>query len=355
MSTDRPPMRIAVIGAGIAGAACAGALQRSGVEVTAFDKSRGVGGRMSTRRVAWAGASGEPQCSEFDHGAQHFTARRARFRAVLQRAERAGCVAPWHAVVHGAAPGVIGLRSHVAVPGMPALARHLLDGVALRLDRPVLRLQRGDTGWQVVLTGGDVVGPFDQVILAIPPAQAAVLLAGHHDAWADALSAIEMLPCWTLMAVTDDVDWPWDAAEPPRGPLAWVVRNDRKPGRQATPGYATWVAHATAEWSAQHADAEPRLVMALLQSALGKQLPRPRAGLAQRWHHAGVHRWRFAVPASAKPGDCDFLWDADLGLAVCGDFLAGGQVEGAWRSGDELADNIAAWLETQESEAALAA
>ncbi|HCZ16243.1 MAG TPA: NAD/FAD-dependent oxidoreductase, partial [Candidatus Accumulibacter sp.] len=37
-------------GAGIAGLSCATALQQAGLEVSLFDKSRGAGGRMSTRR-----------------------------------------------------------------------------------------------------------------------------------------------------------------------------------------------------------------------------------------------------------------------------------------------------------------
>jgi predicted NAD/FAD-dependent oxidoreductase len=355
MPSHRQPLRVAVIGAGIAGAACAGALQRCGIDVTVFDKSRGVGGRMATRRVTWAGADGVGHSSEFDHGAQHFTARGPRFRGVLQRAERAGCVAPWQACLHSATPGLTGLHSHVAVPNMPALARHLLDGVPLRLERQVQRLQRDGDGWQVVLTGGDVAGPFQQVVLAMPPAQAAVLLAGHRDDWADELAGIDMLPCWTLMAVSDDVDWPWDAAEPNRGPLAWVVRNDRKPGRAAVPGHATWVAHASPDWSRQHVDAEPRAVTALLQAALAKLLPRQRGGGPRAWHHASVHRWRYAAPLNTAPGEREFLWDAALGLGVCGDFLAGGHVEGAWRSGDELADTVAVWLETLEDGAAPAA
>jgi renalase len=355
MPTDSPPSRIAIIGAGIAGAACAATHQRSGHDVTLFDKSRGVGGRMSTRRVAWTGGDGNERVSEFDHGAQHFTARRPRFKAVLKRAEQAGCVAPWRARVHSATPGLTGQGCHVAVPNMPALARHLLAGVPLRLERPVLRLQRGSDGWQVVLTGGDVVGPFEQVMVAMPPAQAAVLLAGHHDGWADALAAVEMLPCWTLMAVTDDVDWPWDAAEPSRGALAWVARNDHKPGRQMTPGCANWVAQASTEWSAQHADVEPRVVAALLQGALAKLLPRGTNGRALAWHHTSVHRWRYAVPRGAGPDERECWWDPALGLGVCGDFLAGGQVEGAWRSGDELADTVAAGLETQEGVVTLVA
>jgi renalase len=354
MSTARPPSRIAVIGAGVAGAACAGALQRCGINVTVFDKSRGIGGRMATRRVAWTSADGTQRVSEFDHGAQQFSARRPRFRAMLQRAERAGCVALWHACLHSATPGLTAQRCHVAVPGMPALARHLLEGVPLRLERPVLRLQRGDGGWQVVLSGGEVAGPFEQVVLAMPPAQAALLLAGHHDTWVDALCGIEMLPCWTLMAVTDEVDWPWDAAEPPRGPLAWVTRNDRKPMRHALPGHACWVAQATAEWSGQHIDAEPQAVTAMLQSALTRVLPRPPAGLPLGWHHASAHRWRYAVPARGTADGRDFWWDAALGLALCGDFLSGGQVEAAWQSGDELADAMAAGLESLEESGARA-
>ena len=70
------PRRIAVIGAGIAGLSCATELQGAGVTVRIFEKSRGPGGRMSTRRgEAWP-------C---DHGAQFFTAQDPEFLAELIR------------------------------------------------------------------------------------------------------------------------------------------------------------------------------------------------------------------------------------------------------------------------------
>ena len=90
MSDPKDTKRIAVVGAGIAGAACAASLQQAGVQVTLFDKSRGVGGRMSTRRAAWAGEGGNECTVEFDHGAQAITARQPRFRVLLARAEAAG-------------------------------------------------------------------------------------------------------------------------------------------------------------------------------------------------------------------------------------------------------------------------
>ena len=59
-------MRVAIVGAGLAGLACADQLVAGGHQVSLFDKGRGPGGRMSTRRMedGWA----------FDHGAPWFAA-----------------------------------------------------------------------------------------------------------------------------------------------------------------------------------------------------------------------------------------------------------------------------------------
>ena len=69
-SEDSP--KVAVIGAGVAGLTCARELARSGVDVGVFEKARGGGGRAATRRTG---------DYHFDHGAQYFTARDARFVA----------------------------------------------------------------------------------------------------------------------------------------------------------------------------------------------------------------------------------------------------------------------------------
>src|SRR4051812_28611384 len=80
------PRHIAVIGAGIAGIACARTLAQAGHRVSVFEKSRGTGGRMSTRDTEFGG---------FDHGAQYFTVRDARFEKVL--ANTSSMVRPWSA------------------------------------------------------------------------------------------------------------------------------------------------------------------------------------------------------------------------------------------------------------------
>ena len=345
------PPRIAVIGAGVAGSACAAGLLRAGFDVTVFDKSRGVGGRMATRQAQWTDSSGIASAAPFDHGCPHFTASRPRFRALVERAEKLGTVARWRQRVYATFPAPRVRHVVVPMPDMPAFCQHLLSGAPLCLGNEVTGLRHSTDGWHLrfgndsakVAEHEGIEGPFAQVVLAIPPAQAAMLLTGHHDDWAAALAAVRMAPCWTLMAVSDDLDWPWDAAEPERGVLAWIGRNDRKPGRAAAirgphSGTVQWVAHATPAWSLAHLDDEPARVTETLRDALGRLL---RSGQCLRWHHVKVQRWRYAQLAQRASGGFDCWWDARLGLSICGDSFGDGSVE-ARCSGDELADAVAA-------------
>ncbi|MEZ5524064.1 MAG: NAD(P)-binding protein [Pseudomonadales bacterium] len=77
--------RIAIIGAGMAGLSLANLLENH-ADTTLFEKSAGVGGRMSTR---YAGAY------QFDHGAQYFTARSKAFQGFLAPMLATGVVRAW--------------------------------------------------------------------------------------------------------------------------------------------------------------------------------------------------------------------------------------------------------------------
>ena len=65
---------VIIIGAGMAGLACARKLADAGITPVVLDKGRGIGGRVATRRV------GDLQ---FDHGAQFVNAHGAGFATVL--------------------------------------------------------------------------------------------------------------------------------------------------------------------------------------------------------------------------------------------------------------------------------
>ena len=340
MST-RPSLRVGIVGAGMAGLACAQALAQSGARVQLIDKGRGPGGRLATRRVPWAA---DPQVTlGIDHGAQIIYPQDAGFAAWLASGEQAGWSAPWLPRRAGAPAGGLHAAGWVGVPGMSALAQAMRRDLSVASGHPVVAIEpSADATWTLRDAEGSLYGPFDRVVVAVPPAQAAPLLAAHQPGWAQALAAVQMQPNWTLLGVADDDSQvtDWEVMEPTHGPIAWVARNHCKPGRVVPPGVATWVVQASTAWTEAHLSDSKEAVQSALVDALQALLP---ATLALRWHHLAVHRWLYAqAPAgtgSAVPDEACWF-DAACGLGVCGDHVAGQGVEAAWLSGRAMARAI---------------
>lgn len=315
---------IAVIGAGLAGLACAKQLQAAGLSVTVFEKSRGIGGRLCTRRGAdW----------QADHGAQYFTARSPAFREQVEAWLAAGVVADWSPAitVFGAPlshPQDTPVR-YVGVPGMSAPAKALADGLLIRNGYTVKQLEQDEAGWRIAtVEHGWLDERYSGVIVAVPAPQAVPLLATISPTLAGVAERTRMTPSWTLLAQFDErVALPFDAAFVNEGPLRWLARNSSKPARQ---GQESWVIQATGVWSEAHLEDSPENVVHDLLEAF-RQLggPEPLA--------VSAHRWRYADCAAASVGS---VWDSGLKVGLCGDWLHGGKVEGAWLSGRHLAATL---------------
>lgn len=321
-----PSLPVAVVGAGLSGLACAQALLEAGLPVQLFDKSRGAGGRMSTRR-------GEDwQC---DHGAQYFTARDPAFRAEVARWQAAGVAASWApqlAVLGGEGGHRNDAQTErfVGQPQMTAPARWLAAALPLSLGATVTALRRDGEAWRLqTAEAGELPQRFAAVLLAMPAPQAQTLVAPHAPALAAITSQARMRGCWALMLQFDQpVALPFDAAFVNSGPLRWLARDRSKPGRT---GAESWLLHASAAWSEAHLEQSAEEVAAQLLdafTALGG--PAPAA-----WT---VHRWRYADTEAPLQLGC--AWDAALQLGLCGDWLNGGKVEGAWLSGRRLAQSL---------------
>ena len=194
MTLDTNTIQVAVIGSGLAGSACAAGLLRAGAQVTLFEKAKNVGGHSATRHAGWIDASGAEQSVTFDDIAQYFTPARRRLKPVVARAMAAGCVSAWRPRVHAGWPLEAG-QCLIGAPAMPTLCSHLIAGATVHLNRTVRRLQRtADGSWYVASAGMPLSGPFHHVVVALPPAHAAALLAGHQDEWADVLLAKRIEP-----------------------------------------------------------------------------------------------------------------------------------------------------------------
>jgi len=309
-------MKIGIIGAGLAGLTAARGLAQAGHQVVLFDKARGPGGRMSTRRTETAQGM-----AFFDHGAQYFTVRDAGFAETVARWEAEGAAARWPAA---------GDQAWVGTPGMNAIIKAEAAGHDVRWNCRIDTIAHADDGWQLDHAAGSET--FDAAIVAVPAEQVAPLLAGHASEWAALADATVSQPCWTVMAsFVARVDFAPDCLRD-HGAIGWAARNSAKPGRT---GPESWVIQGSPAWSAAHLEDEADSVIAALLAEFGQATGAalPEALVLQ------AHRWRYALSGAAGR---TMLWDGISRLGLCGDWLVGPRIESAWASGRALAAAMAA-------------
>jgi len=312
-----------VIGAGMAGLACAAALHRHGHDPVVLEKGRGLGGRLATRRVN--------DTIAFDHGAQYVTARSPAFHAFLQAATDAGTGAPWQ-------PGIAGdpdTRTSDWVVGTPAmndLVKPLADGVEIRLGKEVNAIARTGKGWRIRTVADPDGDVFDAVVCTAPAPQAQALLAGEAGLTA-ALNAVTIAPCWALMvAFATPLRPGFEVRRSSTDDLAWLARNSAKPQRATSRD--CWIAHASPSWSARRLEQDRQAITAAMLEMLRGSLTVPLPEIV----HAGAHRWRYAMTTTplAQP----FLASGDGTLFVGGDWCLGARVECAHTSGVAIANAL---------------
>lgn len=322
-------MRIAIIGAGMAGLSCAQHLAAEGHEIVLYDKGRGPGGRLSGRRH---------DLGPIDHGAQYFTVRDPSFRSQVETWLAAGIVAPWTGrFVEDRAGGLVVARSErfIGTPRMNSCIRSLAEPFSVRWKTRIESIQRGvDDQWHLRDTDNRSYGPFDRVVIAIPPIQAADLLADYPDLL-KRVQACSADPCWALMVWLPNGQNPsrsWDSWSSLAHPsLGWISWEQSKPGRSTNPRL---LAHANVAWSTEHVDLEADQVIELLLPDIQQVIGVPLNAATD----VQAHRWRYAKTAQAL-GEAA-LFDPVSGLGVCGDWCLEGRIEAAWVSGKDLAQRI---------------
>jgi renalase len=345
---------VAAIGAGVAGLMCAQQLHQAGYRVVVLEKSRGVGGRLATRRIAGTRA---------DLGAPYLEAEGRLSSLFFQTLHDRQILQPWTETVWqwdsatDPQPEPSKLR-YIAPSGMNAVGKFLAMDLDIWFDRRVCAVtSTKDNLWHLSLDapryGGDL--PFElaakAIVVAIPAPQALSILETIGDVSSseilERVRSIEYDPGFAVIAgypaqnraQLEEVDRPWRAIRfPQHDELRWLGLDSSK---RVHPPQPIFVLHGNAQFAREYLEYEDL-------DALGKQLLDRAASLLlpalATPEFLQVHRWRYAFPRRIGDRDC-LTPNFPLPLVCCGDWCGENLIETALRSGLAAASAIDSQLQ----------
>lgn len=332
-------VEIAVIGAGVAGLTCARQLREAGRSVVLVDKSRGLGGRLATRRLVGTHA---------DHGVCYITPKGDVFGQFIADLCDRGIVWPWTDGIYSL-DGAGYLHEptkrspcYVAENGATAIAKDLANGLEVIGQQRVVALTPIEKGWELQSEDGTLELSASNVVIAIPAPQAVMIvgkIAGFDKVCLARLRSLEFAPSITVIAAypaslmpqAERLDWQGvqciDHAE-----LGWIGLDSSK---QVAPVKPTVIVQSSAKFAARYFESSDL-------SAVGMRLLDRAAKLAS-WisqpEELQVHRWRYAF-ASNPLVEKYLKAHAHAPLYFCGDWCGGDRVEAAYLSGLALGQAI---------------
>lgn len=334
---------VVIIGAGISGLVCAQQLHQAGYKVLVVEKSRGLGGRVATRRL-------HDTC--VDHGTCYLKPQEELCQRFVDLLIQQNILQVWTDTVHEFNAGLqqltVSKRSpvYIAPKGMSAIARILAAGLEIQLNQRVVEIFTDKGSWclQLESTSASTQIIAKAVVVAIPAPQALTLLEpiAGSPIFLDDLRSVEFAPCISVIAGYSTIQSPptWQAVTVAGDDnLAWIGLDSSKRQEVRSP---VFVLHSSAKFAQnylQSDDLQPAGELLIARAAnLLSWLDTP------EWMQ--VHRWRYAFPTS--PLVNTYLnANTPQPLVCCGDWCGGDRVESALLSGISAAEQINQQMQRQ--------
>ena len=327
-ATQQPELKqydVAIVGAGLAGSLCAEKLTAAGMSVCVLDKSRGSGGRASSKRINDA--------ESCELGTPFVLASQTSTQALFQQLHQQNLVSPWQQASSKEA------TAYVGTPKMSSITRHWLRNADLITGTKVHQLDRvsqdGQDCWVLRNDKYQSCAFARNLIIAAPAHQAAMLLATNADLAVLLLRANQACKDyssqWAMWLETQASDI-GALSEPKNSLIQRMIKDNDKPGRNSQQ-QDRWVIQTTADWTAEHLDQDKEWIA----QQIGKEFAEH---TEQRILQRGEpHRWFFSRYAENR-GNKTFAWSPENQVGLAGDWLCQGDAEGALISALTLTDCI---------------
>lgn len=326
---DSTILDFAIIGAGISGLTLAKHLYEQGYSVAVFEKARGTGGRLSSKRVTINRiTSDEQNHMAFDLGCVSITAQTKEFAQQLIEWQEQKAISAWWPENSMLGNGKV---HYVGTPRNSALTRYLSQGIECHFSTRIQKLEQvneqGENIWLLLSTveneldGVDkhtVIAKAKNVILATPPAQAYDLLPNTSNLKAP-LQSVVVDPQWVmgieLEEITQELS---ELSIIDHKVLHSISRETLKPGR-ASSDHSVLQVQATTDWTRRHLDLNQEQISQLLTDALAEYM-KQKFDHKLNVKHSYSHRWLYSQVVKRIESSNGYLFD-QTGLGLVGDYF----------------------------------
>ena len=273
--------QVCVVGVGLTGSVVARGLSTNAVRC--FDKSRGAGGRMSTRRT---------ESGVINHGAPSFIASDTTFRAQVDAWVKADLLQE----------GLTTPNLFRPIAAMNGLIKALHRGLDVTFQMRLIALEKATTGWRLRFENGHIHDA-ENVVLTMPSPQMVELLTASKLQTAN-VENIRYVPQWVVL-----IEGAQEQLDPERLP----------PGTQQIYNAGGLCVHFAPSWSEENLELTAVEVIERLREI---SPPTIQAFSAHRWRFARVKN---SIESTYIEHPAGHLW-------LCGDGFGGEGIEASYLS-----------------------
>ena len=320
---------VAIIGAGITGVTIANLLQKK-YNLTVFEKSRGVGGRMATRRA-------EPY--QFNHGAQYFKIENKEFKDFLQPLMVNNIIKPMKANQIEILNKKVIKRTKIynqqyftADSKMNSVVKYLINNnFSIKLLCKIEKILKENDNWFIIDSNKVSYGPYNWLFITIPPNQAIEILYNNFK-FLDIIKKIKMRSCYSLMLGFDEIkEFDFDTALFLDEDIQWLSISKKILEKKE---YYNLLINSSYNFAEQNINGSKDKI----SNYLIKQVSDILQCELNNYKHKALHFWKYAM--SENNNNLGSLIDEDLKVIVCGDWCMNGKVEGGFLSAKNAANKL---------------
>ena len=309
--------KIAIIGTGLSAIFSAIHLRKNtDLEINLFDKARGLGGRLATRRA---------EGGKFDHGAQYFSIERINNLPEIQMLINEGVI-----------NNIEDKDIYFSPDGMTNIAKKLLIDFNIFKEHKLVSIDKENENYKLFFENGSTFNS-DYIIMSCPMPQSLEILnkskIDYDNNLIKDLEDLSYFPCIVVMIKSEiklsnlekhigtDVD---------SKDISWIGDNY---GKKVSSIENYYTIQCSPEFSYENFENEYDETNKKLKHEMEKIF-------GSNYQILSNHKWRYSIPKNFYQGDNSLVINEKDFLGLCGDIFTNGRFDGAITSGLSIADKF---------------